>query len=97
MSIEEITEYSLLQNPKVKSVDFENENYFSVNDLNNLFMGTFRDLYSLPLPVLHPNNERYLTSCVSWKSISDRIEQLRGKSEFEKRINTALNFNPNKR
>lgn len=97
MSIEEITEHGLLRNSRIKSVDFENENYFSINDMNDFFMGSFRNISTVPLPIMYSNGKRDLTSCISWKNINERIEQLKGKSDFEKRINTALNFNTNKK
>lgn len=60
-------------------------------------MGTFQNLHTVPLPMMYSNGKRDLTSCVSWKIITESIDQLRGKSDFENSINTALNFNPNKR
>lgn len=87
----------LLDNPAIKSVDFEYQNYFSRNDMDNAFMGSFRHIDAVPLPILMPNGKREIMSCISWSDISKHVKFLSGKSEFEQRINTVLNFNPKKK
>ncbi len=97
MDIGKITERSLLENPSIRSVDFKHQNYFSRNDMDKAFMGSFRHIESVPLPLLSPNGTREIVSCISWHNISQHTTFLAGKSEFEQRINTVLNFNPKKR
>lgn len=97
MDIGKITERSLLENTSIRSVDFEHQNYFSRNDMDKVFMGSFRHIESVPLPLLAPDGTRELVSCISWQNISKHVTLLAGKSEFEQRINTVLNFNPKKK
>lgn len=97
MKLDNITEEILLHNSNIKSVDFENANYFSINDLNLAFMGAFRGLEGIPLPMISSDGNRHLTMCINWITILERKNELLGMSDFEKNINTALNFNPKKK
>lgn len=97
MKLDNITEEILLYNSNIKSVDFENDNYFSINDLNLVFMGAFRGLEGIPLPIIHSDGNRHLTMCINWTTILERKNELSAMSDFEKNINTALNFNPKKK
>lgn len=97
MDIGKITEKMLLDNPAIESVDFEYQNYFSRNDLDKAFLGSFHHIDAIILPLKTPNGTRTLTACISWENISKHITQMAGKTEFEQRINTALNFNPKRK
>lgn len=93
MKIQDITEQALLDHPQIKAVDFEHEWYFVAQDIDRVFMGAFADLPGVPLPILI-HNERKLTRCVRFADIKEKATKLSGLSDFEVRINTALNFNP---
>ncbi|WP_417354716.1 hypothetical protein [Flavobacterium sp.] len=96
MNLQDITEDILLKEPNVRSVDFEHEWYFVASDMNKRFMGAFNNVPGLPLPIL-VNGNRELLKCISFHDIQQQINFLAGKSDFERHINTALNFNPKKK
>lgn len=97
MRFEDITEQSLLNQSDIHSVNFEHESYFSYDDVNRKFQGVFGNLARITLPLLQPDGTRKLTYCISYSDIKQKVTELSGMSDFNRHINTALNFNPRKK
>jgi hypothetical protein len=96
MKPEDITELALLQNPQIRSVDFEHQWYFVAHDVNKVYTGAFNDLPGIMLPIMI-KGERELTKCVNFNDLSNWAKKYSGLSSFERHINIALNYNPKKK
>lgn len=97
-SIANITQEELLQNLNVRHVDFEHEWYFAVPDLNLQYIGAFKNIKGLPLPLqVSGKKERYIVSCIPFSKVAEIANKVGNTSDFQQAIDVLFSFNPKKR
>ena len=97
-SIANITQEELLQNLNVRHVDFEHEWYFAVPDLNLQYIGAFKNVKGIPLPLqVLGRKERDLVVCIPFTKVAEVASKIGNTSDFQQAIDVLFNFNPKRK
>lgn len=75
MKLQPLTLEDLLNNSEVRSVNFEHNWYFSINDLSRLYPGIFKNVSPVPLP-LKVKEGRQMTNCMNFNEIVAILEKV---------------------
>jgi len=94
-SIAGITQEQLLANKKVRHIDFDGEWYFSIYDLNQQYIGAFKNTIGWPLPFKKqsPPDSSEMISCISFSEVAEVAKSLEGRPEFNQAIDVLFGFN----
>jgi hypothetical protein len=96
MSIANITQEDLLKNTNVRHVQYNGQWYFSVYDLNTEFIGAFKGVQGLGLPLENRKGEMEYINFIPYSQIHEISKKLEGVSDFQQAIDVLFNFKEKK-
>jgi hypothetical protein len=91
-----ITEDKLLNDKKIRHVSFDGEWYFSIHDLNLEYIGAFKNVTGLILPVRGKNDKRDPLMCIAFSEIENIAKILENRPEFNQAIDVLFGFGKKK-
>jgi len=97
MNIGDITLQVLIKDTNVRKSVLDNQYLFSSDDLNYNYMGAFRELKVLLIPVKNAQTGNYdYTGMIPAEYVQMRIDEMKKHNPFEQLLFTAMKYDPRK-